>query len=84
MSVETLRAVRDDAINKLSAVITAMWGERCARFEGGCATCAAWAMLDATERITDGSTLDDLGDFKRVAEVFNLASEKHHSSCDKL
>lgn len=83
MSGETLRAVRGDALNKLSAVITAMWGERCARFEGGCATCAAWALFDATERMTDGSTLDDKSDFERVAHTFNLAPEKHRFNCDK-
>ena len=70
--MSTLRPVRNDALNKLSAVITGLWGERCARFEAPCATCIAWAAFDMLENVTDGSGLDDEDDFKRVAESFNL------------
>lgn len=70
--MSTLRPVRNDALNKLSAVITGLWGERCARFEAGCATCAAWTVFDLVERMTDGSGLDDAEDFRRVANQFHL------------
>lgn len=73
--MSTLRPIRERALNDLSAVITAEWGERCARSEAGCATCAAWTLFDALERLTEGSTLDDADDFKRVAEVFHLAAK---------
>lgn len=71
-SVNTLRPIRDRALNHLSAVITAEWGERCARTEAGCATCVAWAAFDMIERITEGSTLDDEEDFARANERFSL------------
>lgn len=64
----TLRPIRDRALNDLAKVITAEWGNRCARFEAGCATCMAWAVFDMVEKITDGTGLDDPDDFKRVME----------------
>lgn len=70
--MKTLRPVRDQALNDLSSVVTAMWGERCARVEGGCATCVAWAAFDLLERITEGSTLDDEDDYMRVASMFHI------------
>ena len=70
----TLRPIRERALNDLSAVITAEWGERCARSEAGCATCAVWALFDTVERLTEGSSLDDEAEFKRMAETFHLLS----------
>lgn len=71
-SVNTLRPIRDRALTHLSAVLTAEWGDRCARFEAGCACCVAWAAFDMIERITEGSTLDDADDFARANDRFNL------------
>lgn len=42
----TLRAVRERALNDMALVITASWGDRCARRESGCASCMAWAIFD--------------------------------------
>lgn len=68
----TLRPLRDEALNILSAVIVAEWGERCPRQEAGCATCAAWAVFDVLAHMTDGSALDDPEEFARVSERFHL------------
>lgn len=68
MSEQTLRPIRNEALNKLAKVITAEWGHRCDRFETGCASCMAWAVFDMVEKITDGSSLDDVEEFKRVMD----------------
>lgn len=70
----TLRPIRDQSLNHLSAVITSGWGDRCARFESGCAKCIAWEVFDMIEKITDGSGLDDPSDYERVRERFNLST----------
>ncbi len=70
--METLRPLRDEALNHLSAVIVAEWGDRCPRLESGCVTCMAWAVFDMLEKITDGSALDNKEDFDRMKERFNL------------
>lgn len=62
----TLRPLRNDAMNKLAKVLTAEWGQRCDRFETGCMTCMAWAIFDMVEKITDGSSLDDPDELRRV------------------
>ena len=73
--MSTLRPIREKALNHLSAVITAEWGERCSRVESGCSSCIAWAAFDMVERITEGSTLDDAGEFDRVNERFKLSTQ---------
>lgn len=55
---ETLRQMREDALNKLTTVIVAEYGRRCDRFEAGCLCCSAWAIFDLIEKMTDGTLLD--------------------------
>lgn len=75
MTNNTLRPYREKALNLLSAVLTAEWGDRCPRFEAGCASCLVWAAFDMLERITESSTLDDPRDFERVKEQFSLDAD---------
>lgn len=72
---KTLRPVRQKALNEMAAVVTAMWGDRCSRVEGGCCTCAAWAVFDMMERITDGSSLDQELEYTQVAHRFGINAE---------
>lgn len=48
-----LRRRRRVALNELAAVIEAVYGPRCARSEGGCATCGVWTVFDALTQMTD-------------------------------
>jgi hypothetical protein len=66
---QTFRKSREDALNALARVLKAEWGDRCDRFETGCATCIAWAAYDMIEKITDGSHLDN-------EDIYRWADEK--------
>lgn len=55
-----LAARRERGMNDLAAVLQALYGDRCTRTEGGCFCCAAWAVFDALDTMTDASALKDL------------------------
>ena len=55
----TLKQKRDLAFEYLAEVNEVIWGERCPDVEAGCACCAAWAVYDCIEKLTDSSYLED-------------------------
>ena len=52
--------VRNRALNNIAAIVTAIYGPRCDRKQGGCHCCVAWTVFDAMEQITDSGHITDL------------------------
>lgn len=53
------RARRERGFDDIASTIEHLYGPRCPRTEGGCTTCAAWAIFDALDTMTDASLFED-------------------------
>lgn len=55
----SLPAKRERMLNDLAEILNKVWGPRCSRNEGGCASCMAWTLFDAVDRMTDSTLCEE-------------------------